>query len=399
MLGLPRRWLYAVFAAGVLKIVIAVLVPASSDFVNWINLTSINLRLISNGHLPTLVQEGPYLGLGLFITPFYAIWSILPAPNPTISNYLLALTMRVPILLFDLITGILVYMIAKRLTNSGRLGELAFLLWYLNPFNMYLMISPWNSGEFDIIPTAFVALSIMLASNKRWSVSGLSLCLAALLRIFPIFLFPFLLFYARRSKGATARFAAAFALPLLVFLLVEMPQVSSGWIMAEAVLSMPLRFPWILRYLGFPLTSYFYLTPLLLLVQLYVCGKYWGDRSKSGMQLVLGPLLVLFVSTYHEPYHFIWALPFLTVYCIVNRDMLSAFAVLCLAGVLSSTVYGMPNSPVGILEPMLAGFFFGLKAVYLLSLNLESISPKLRNLSNFQFRSLPRPLRSIAGAS
>ena len=207
--ALSRRWFLLVPFLFTLKLLLSVfLTPVCCDFANWIYTASFFFNDISRGALPqTLI--GPYAGINLLLSSFFAIWTILPVSHPSLYTfigynyffvpstpaYLLLIIMKLPILLFDLITGLVAYLIVRRTTGSSSIAAWAFLLWYLNPYNFYV-ISWGNGGTFDVIPAAVVLMAVLFANQRRWASAGISLSAATILRIFPIIIFPFFMIYA-----------------------------------------------------------------------------------------------------------------------------------------------------------------------------------------------------------
>lgn len=387
--ALSRRWFLLVPFFFTLKLLLSVFfTPVCCDFVNWIYTASFFFNDISRGVLPqTLI--GPYAGINLLLSAFFAIWTLLPVSHPSLYTfigcnypfvpstpaYLLLALMKLPILLFDLITGLIAYLIARRTTGSSSMAAGTFLLWYLNPYNFYLMSSWDNPGAFDVIPAAVVLMAVLFAVSKRWASAGISLSAATILRVFPIILFPFFMIYAlRHGYRASARFIFTFLGLLALAILPPAFLTGSLSTLANSILSIPVAAPWVLEYYtGIPLVAFLSLTAFALFVQLYIVVRYWRT-SAPVTNWVLVALLAFLTVTYHEPYHFIWVIPLLTIYCAINRNALPLFVLTCVTGFLSNSGFSAPlTSMLFVLEPLLAGLFYGVKAVYLIRVNLDSI--------------------------
>jgi hypothetical protein len=302
-------------------------------------------------------------------------------PQPA-SWYLLIFFMKLPIILFDLFAGVLVYMI------SGRLGSrvpptTAFFLWYLNPYAFYLME---YIGTFDIVSTAFVLFAILLGMRKAWFGAGLMLSIATMLRVYPIFTFPFFVMYAlkQRPERSLYKFLAAFLLPVAVVLLTQ-PLALVNFI--SALSNRPIETTYMLQYFeGIPRDSTLPSTFFLSAVQILLAAMFW--RSDSSLaNLVLASLLVLLTTSYHEPYHFTWLIPLLTIYYAVNKPAWTVLFVSIFAtAYLAFLGYNTPlDSPLTYLEAIFAGAFYGIKAVYVAKVNLEAMRPNLLSLQWQQF--------------
>jgi len=394
MLGLSRRWRLVVAVIGLLKIASVFLVPVCCDFVNWVNLASVFFSRVSMGEMPSVASTGPYTSLGLFLTLFFAIWMSLPVPHPplptligkhfflpSIEGYLLLFLMKLPILLFDFLAAVLVYLLAKRATGSASVGGKVFLLWYINPLNLYLMNSWENPGTFDIIPAAILLLAIFLCGSKRWLEAGICVAATTMLRLFPILLLPFFLIYSfRESRQASAKLSLGFIAPIAGALLSQIFFAGSfnepiGSL--SAILLLPIRNPWLLNYYGFPIGPYLTLMPFFILVQLYLVGRYWR-KGKSLVTVVTVALFSVFATTYHQPYHFIWIMPILTVYCATHKNDLMLLIPLSISAFLYSEGYATSNSTLFLLQPLFVAIFYGVKAVYLIKINTEAVRLHLR---------------------
>lgn len=387
MLGLSRGWVFVVVIVGILKVASVFLIPVCCDFVNWVNLASNIFSRISNGELPSVAQTGAYTGLGLFLALFFAVWEALPVPHPSLhsfirSNYFfvpstegyaLIFFMRLPIVLFDLLTAILIYVLVKRATGTTAVGGRAFLMWYLNPLNLYLMMSWSNPGAFDVVPAAVLLAAIVLSTKGRWLGAGVCVAAATFLRLFPVLLFPFFLVYSfKEGRQASIRLSLGFLAPIAVVFFAQVITAGSLQNAIGAFSTIPLKNSWVLNYYGFSIGSYLTLMPFLILVQLYLVGRYWRN-DESLVPLLMAALLVVFATTYHQPYHFIWIMPLLTVYCATNRGALMLFLPLCISAFLYSEGYATPNSYLFLFQPLFAAVFFGLKVSYLFKVNLGNL--------------------------
>ena len=388
MIGFSKKFAGSVFLVTVAKILITVfLVPTRipSDFFDWVNLASNTFSSLQQGSLPSIEEHGVYTGMIVFLAPFYGIGSTLSASmglSQSASWFLLIFFMKLPIILFDLFAGLLVYLI------SGRLGSripatTAFFLWYLNPYAFYLME---YIGTFDIVSTTLVLFAILLGMRKAWLGAGLILSFATILRIYPIFTFPFFALYALKDKGTLSpyKFLSAFILPVAAILIIQ-PFAIVNFV--SNISNNPISETYLLQYFeGIPRDSTLPSTFFLSAVQILLAAMFW--RSNSPLtNLVLASLLVLLTTTYHEPYHFTWLIPLLTIYYAVNKPawtlpFVSVFATACLA----SLGYNTPlDSILTYLEAIFAGAFYAVKAVYVAKLNLEAIRPNLLNLRLQQF--------------
>jgi hypothetical protein len=233
-----------------------------------------------------------------------------------------------------------------------------------------------------VVPIAIFLLGIVYVQAKRWVRSGTCIALAGLLRLFPFLVVPyFVLFAYRTSPRACGRMLVGFLVP--VFLVAAEFVRVSGWTAVGTVLQLPTREPWIIDFYGFPiLNGAIYLVPLVLGVELYAVWKLWKENRYSVVNALMFPLLLIFVVSYHRGYHFTWTLPFVCAYLALSGDFL-LFALLISCGIVASRAVGgmvIVGDPyyqptLTFLEALIGGALYGIEAVYVLKVNLESTFP------------------------
>ena len=394
MFGLSRKWMIIVLTVWALKLMLVPLPPLYSDFLNWITGSQQVFNLLSNGKLPSIGAFGDYLGLEMFLTPFYWLWTLLPiqhgtlaeiAAQPSLARYSLMYVMKIPIIVCDFLTGLFVFNLAGRL-NPSRASK-AFLSWHLNPFNWYWLY--WFT-TMDVIPAVIVLLAIQYSMKRKWSCCGLCLSLAAILRLYPIFLLPFFAVYAlwveaRPATRALVHFASAFVMPIILGMVLQGFVIGSFAALLNALLRFPITQPELPNFLGFRLATFFTLTPFLLVSQLYVSFSRWR-KNTALVLLVLAPLLVFFASGIGVGLHLIWASPLLSIYYAFDNDLLlfsltflSAFLSPITTSPLFTHYFGWDltyqgNQPIiDLLGPCMSGIHYGAKMTYLLKLNLSRL--------------------------
>jgi len=388
----------------------------SGDFTHFTYLAQSTFQTLSRGHLPF---GGVYTGLGGLLALLFGLWATLPIAhqplnsiigefyfNPSPEGFVLVFLMKLPTLLFDLLAGVLVFMLVKDATGSAEAGGRAFLLWYLNPFNVFI-IEIW--GAYDIIPAALLVLSILCCQRGKWSIGGLALSLATIFRIFPILLLPVFLMYAvRKKRAAVTKFAFWFVVPLAVGFAALVSEFGSLYSVIGTFVGIIVTQPWLLRFLGLyisPGTSLsdapLQLAVFLYPVQFYLMIRAWRGESTSLTNLTLAFLLIHFTASWYEPYHFTWVTPILTAYWAINRQRNWLFALLFIsafASILGYTpLFAHPNvfllfptytetleylarsvaayvPAFLLLEPLSLGIYYGSKASILLKLNLNSLN-------------------------
>lgn len=408
MRGLSRLLIVVVIIATAFKICLILLIPFTGDFVNWVNGARSSFLLFSEAELP---RPNAYAGLMSVLAPFYWLWTILPVPHPSISEMVghystpelvLVFLMKLPTLTFDAASGILLYILVRERTGLERNGWVAFLVWYLNPYNWFWI---YYYGGFDVIPIALILLAVFYGNRGRWLRCGFCASIAAILRLFPLLLFPFLIFYAaKQGLRPTARLLVSLLLPLAVVFAGVAYALGSFGSGLSAFLDIPMIQPYLEDFWGFPLDGanvYFRLTPFLLLLQLYIILRYWRDNP-SWLEDILGAsLLVMLVSQPQgNAHHFLWVSPFLSAYYALGRIKRKLLAGVYVAAALFPPWFDTPQRLLSLqIEPFFGGLFVGIKAITLLKLNSQSmrVRPRMESVLRYLFRfpNLPRPNSSV----
>jgi len=378
----PSKWHVIVAVAIAAKLLVMVLVTPWGDLINWAAGASNVLRYLSVGSYPPISVTGVYGPLQVVLAPFYWVWTRLPVHHlhlasipltnsaPEIS---LAVLMKLPSFVADILTGGLVYKLVERMSNSESRSRIALLCWYCNPFNVYWIEA---FGAMDVIPVSLLLLAILLGMNRRWVSCGLCVTIASILRIFPLFVFPFLFAQGKpKSLRAYAFLLAGFLLPL-IFAIIAMYVSGAGTLSVLA--NLPQGESWLLDFLGVNLNEYVKLTPLLLVLQFFIMVYYWRKGSLvHGATVALLTLLVGALPYGGYGYHFLWVSPLLTISLCLSVDELWVFIFTFVTASLYPPMIFVPLPSLSVLEPLFAGAFFAAKATYLTKINVENISPIL----------------------
>src|SRR5271167_2526511 len=209
MTGILARWRAFAILLIPVKILIILITPlgfsstaSKSDFSNWILGAAAIFKSLSAGTIPCWSPFGVYFGIELVLTPFFWVWTMLPIQHPpmlslvnfSVPAMVLALLMKLPIFFSDIVTGILLSRLIRKLTLSKTSSALASLTWFANPFNIYWL---YVYGAMDVIPTAIVLLALNFGFDDKWLRTGICTVVAGLLRVFPFVSLPFLLPLAR----------------------------------------------------------------------------------------------------------------------------------------------------------------------------------------------------------
>ena len=381
------KWRIIAAGIGVFKVLLMVLIPPipppAGDIFNWAGLAAFDLGSLSSGHFPSVSATGIYGFMGLVLVPFYWFWTQLPIEHLPIKDIgylyytstpavLLSLLLNVPTFLADIATGILVSKLVRQLTKSSSKSRLAFLAWFGNPFNIF-----WINlyGGMDVIPASVFVLAVLLGGERKWFRCGLCASVAAVLRVFPLFSFPFFLMAVRTEKiRGHVRLFSGFLVPLVLGLVIL---YATGAGTLAAIAAIPLRQYWLMDFLGWSLTNqYVRLTLVLVALQFLISIRFW--RRPILLHLVTASLLALFVGSYaygSVGHHFLWVSPLLTVCVALNPGESWIFIFTFLTASLYPPIFGAPAIPP-LLGTFVGGAFYAAKTTYLLELNLRNIVPR-----------------------
>lgn len=381
-----EKWRFIFILVSIVKLVLMVWAPTYGDLFNWASGADMVLKLLSQGKFPPLSTTGVYGPIELLLAPFIWIWNQLPVTHPLIreirisshttpSAVSLIFLMRLPPLIADITIGVVLLKLVRKMTGSDEKGKAALLLWYVNPFNIF-----WIEvfGGMDAIPTLVLVLAVFLGLNQKWFKSGISLAIAAVLRVFPLLTFPFFLPAVKaKSRRGYAPLLLGLVIPLSgLLVLFYSTGVGTVW----EILKTPLNAPWLLDFLGFQLTNrYIRLVPVLLAFQFYVIICYWKEEAGLVDMVAVSLLAVLGAYVYSGiNHHFLWVVPFLTASAVMSGDESWIFVVTFIAAMLSPFIIPFPPAPlvsdvIHFFDPFYAGFFHAASIAYLVKLNFNNL--------------------------
>jgi hypothetical protein len=380
-------------AALVVKTIVTLALPVSpsSDFANWVHLAQVASDQIRNGTIPSVETFGAYTFMGIILVPFFLVWSALSKVPPvfavallgqsSLETYFLVFMMKLPIILGDFLSGIMISLIATRF-RSG-VPTKGFWIWFLNPYTTYLME---YGGTFDILPTLVFLGALYLGLQRKWFGSGFLLAVASLLRFFPVFAFPFFTLQAlkQKSKRGIIMFLFSYGLPILAVISVQVAMNGSLGGFMGVISYVIANQPWLLVFLGFSLSSFVNLTPFLLIIQIYLVVRYWKSQASLVDSALVG-VLVLLVASYHQPYDVTWIIPLITIYYLVNSDWTILYTLLIITSYLYYVGFNTPDLTISYVQPLFAGLFYGVKGVYLIRANVKAFGWKKETVRKYAF--------------
>jgi hypothetical protein len=304
-----------------------------------------------------------------------------------VPGWLFNVVIKSPFFISDVIITFLIYKIIKVHFNNNGLAEKAALLWFLNPFVIWIS-SGW--GIWDTLPALLSLSAFYFILQKRYAVSAVFISLGVACKLYPLlFVVPILIYIqknsqVRRRQKNLLTFIFAFLSSILIlflpylntvisffsnyFLPTTIAQTSS--LVTDQVNS-PLGFGltyWSLfllnRLFNFPVSSNIISLGSILSVLLFLAGLsiiYWKiakssfDNQPYNLALILTlPLAVLFL-TYRiicEQF-FIWLIPFFIILIISGRIKPILYWSMSLIALLYATLncpfpfFFLPLAPLG----------------------------------------------------
>ena len=99
---------------------------------------------------------------------------------------------KIPIIIADVLTAIVIFFLVKRLTNDEKKASLCFALWFLCPLALFNGVF---KGQFDSIMILMVALSLLMLFKKEYFFAGIFLALGVYTKVFPLLIVPIMIGY------------------------------------------------------------------------------------------------------------------------------------------------------------------------------------------------------------
>lgn len=130
----------------------------------------------------------PYPVLMLYLTSFFKVLF----SNDDILSFVDILIIRIPVLIAD----VFILLVLSRWLKFN-LKEILFYYW-LNPILIYIN---YFHGQFDVIPTSFLMISLYFLFKNKWFYSSVFLAFSILCKTNFIIAFPFLFIYYLKSNN------------------------------------------------------------------------------------------------------------------------------------------------------------------------------------------------------
>lgn len=277
----------------------------------------------------------------------YGAYSAIPfsfAVSPWVGSPQFLMLVKLPLILADLATGLLIYRIALDAIGDAKRAKIAFCIWFLNP--LVIFISSVH-GMYDILPAMLTVFAFWMMYKGRPAISGAAIALSVLYKIYAVFLIPAYIGYAlaampkekegnaKRGIWNAAKFIMGGLVPAALFILPNL-LIDGDFVRVFQSRAVGINVggfnPWLVVYLG-PVgnaifnwvthhPNIFYSMPAFISALFsisfgfltYFAAKKGGSRFSvllaSNIMMVVVILLSLLVT---NPQYIIWLLPFAVI--------------------------------------------------------------------------------------
>lgn len=247
------------------------------------------------------------------------------------------LLIKLPYLFFDLAVGFLLLRLF-----SSRKALVAFVLWMFNPISLY---ATYMMGQFDIIPTFFIVLSIYYVAKGKLDLAALALGGGIAFKLSPVFLVVPLVIFGKDLREKLKLFLLA-SIPYIIAIL---PYINSPSFRSTALFANQSSKS---LYSAIPVSggeSIILFPAFLLLFYLII----WGAHLKRDIyKLYLIPLLLFFIFTHYHPQWLIWITPLLIIELLISNFRTLVPVLLIFISWLASLFFFDPSLTLGIFSPI-----------------------------------------------
>ncbi|MEN2974840.1 MAG: hypothetical protein ABDH32_04590 [Candidatus Caldarchaeales archaeon] len=183
---------------------------------------------LSNINIYTLENPADYPWGFYAYPPTWLYWLIIPAMvNNLLENlYLTVFLIKLPIIISDILVGLVIYMIALRLGYEDRKALIISSIWLFNPITFFIS-SIW--GMFDSISVLFMLTALSSVLNGKYMRAGVLIGIGVSIKFLPVLIIPPTIIYLLKSRRIGMRdiLTKLFMMPLLIFLLISLPFLST----------------------------------------------------------------------------------------------------------------------------------------------------------------------------
>jgi len=247
---------------------------------------------------------------------------------------------KIPLIISDVLIAFLLYGIVYLMRKNKKLAERAALLWFLNPFSIWISCG-W--GMFDSLPVLFTLASLFFLLKDRVQFSSLFLALAVGSKLYPIlFLIPITAYLLKTSKSKAKRIDRCvrfYLIFLVTTFILFFPYLSAVGGYSSSLIGVTTTGP---LTLGLTYWSVLHFAPtlaelaawvsigtfivLLSVVSWKISKISFKDPLSDLVVAMLACVLVIYLSVRIVPeQYFIWALPFIVILCVGRQTKVTIY--------------------------------------------------------------------------
>lgn len=278
--------------------------------------------------------------------------------------FLQLLLFKLPYLIYDTIIAILI----MKVFQPSQERFLGLLLWMFNPINLY---ATYMMGQFDIIPTFFVVLSLFLiytrkaADEKRLLLASLMLGIGAAIKIFPLF---FLVPVASISNSWKERFKI-FIVGFIPYFLSILPFIfSKGFRSTALVASQTLKS----LYAQIPVSGgESILLFISVLIFIYLVMLKIKTTEIFIWQRYLVAILPFYIFTHFHPQWFLWVTPILIIELVKTKFQNLLPLLIMFFSFVGSLFFFDPGLTINLFAPVIPSLYNGPSIWEILKINID----------------------------
>lgn len=269
---------------------------------------------------------------------------------------------KLPYLIYDLFIA---YFIIKIL-ETPKERFLGFLIWMFNPISLY---ATYLEGQFDIIPTFFVVLSLFLIyykkDHKKLYFAALMLGAGAAVKIFPLF---FLVPIASLTNSWKERIKI-FILGFLPYFLIILPYINSKGFRATAlVASQTLKS----FYAQIPISGGESIVLFIsVLVFIYILMLRIKGSETDLWKRYLIAILPFYIFTHFHPQWFIWVSPILIIELVKTKFQNFFVILIMFFSFFASLFFFDPGLTINLFAPIVPSLYNGPSIWEILKINID----------------------------
>lgn len=250
-----------------------------------------------------------------------------------------ALMVKLPYLLFDIGLAFLL----TQFFEEEKKKRLIFLFWIFNPVSWY---TSFMIGQFDIIPTMFVVLSLYFAIKGKSNLSLISLGIGGSFKLFPLFLIPFA---AVILSGDNRKFLKLCLVGFLPFIITIAPFLTSPAFRSSVIFSAQSQ-KFLYASINVSGADVLYLFLVFYFSFLFYTAHYLRNVKNLWIIFLIIFLLLFSLTNYH-PQWFLWITPFLIIW-IIDKPQQWFYPVSLFVIFLGILLLFEPSLSVGLFSPI-----------------------------------------------